>query len=549
MLSLLSLLAAPVHAEETDLVYFVLVDRFDNGDPGNDDTIDRADPHAFHGGDLAGITRRLPYLYGLGVRTLWISPVFTMRTEPFHGHGAFHGYWVEDLGSVEPRFGGEDDLIALSEAAEAAGIRLVLDMVYNHTSFDAPLLTQQPDWFHSDGSIEDWDDPMQLIRGQVHGLPDLAQERPEVYDFLLEHSLHWGRTLSADGFRIDAVRHMPNDFFHALSADLKAQLGEDFWLLGEDFQGDAQQLSQTFRDGRFDAMFDFPLRYAMVDVICHGAHPGRLAATLSQDSLYDDPAGLVTFLDNHDLPRIASECSGERWRVETALLTLFALRGTPSITYGTEWLLDGPGEPENRADMPWQARGPLADTLTALAAFRAEHPFLATAEVQIRSLEDDLLWLSLLGAGESAQLILNTSEQPIALGAGAWTGMLIAEGGTVVPVEDIIPPRSAALAYAVSSHSEPWAEASVRVQIRAAGKLRRGEKLVVVGAGEALGDWDPARGLELPATLQQPPGTVMAYKLVRIDREGVVHWEERENRYALVGGEGMRIRASWEAEQ
>ncbi|MFT5679108.1 MAG: hypothetical protein ACI8RZ_000012 [Myxococcota bacterium] len=527
---------------ESDLVYFVLVDRFDNGDATNDDTIDLADPHAFHGGDLAGVTRRLPYLYDLGVRTIWLSPVFTMRTEKFHSHGAFHGYWIEDLGSIEPRFGGDEALIALADAVEEAGIRLILDMVYNHTSFDAPLVTQRPDWFHSDGSIENWDDPVELINGQVHGLPDLAQENPEVYEYLLRHSLHWGRTLSADGFRIDAVRHMPNDFFHSLSTDLKEELGADFWLLGEDFQGDPVQLSSTFRDGGFDAMFDFPLRYALVDVICHGTHPGRLASTLSADHLYDDPAGLVTFLDNHDLPRLASECGGERWRVEAALMALFALRGTPSITYGTEWMLDGPGEPENRADMPWQTRGPLADTLATLAALRAEHPFLTDAEIRIGSLEDDRLELWLLGKSQSARLILNLGTRPLTT-EGA--GVLVGEGGTLREFEGTVPSRSAALLFSSSTHL-PWPDETVSVHIDVQAKRRRGEQLVVVGAGEALGDWDPARGIPLPASIKQPLGSVMAYKLVRIDRKGVAHWEERENRYAVVGEEDMRIEALWE---
>jgi glycosidase len=525
------------------IVYFVLVDRFDNGDPDNDDTIDVTDPQAFHGGDLAGVTRRLPYLHDLGVRTIWLSPVFTMRTEKFHGHGAFHGYWVEDLGSIEPRFGGEAALVALAEAAEALGIRLILDMVYNHTAFDAPLVTSHPDWFHDDGGIEDWNDPVQLVRGRVHGLPDLAQERPEVYDYLLQQSLRWGRTLSADGFRIDAVRHMSDDFFHALSADLKAELGADFWLLGEDFEGDARQLSQTFRAGGFDAMFDFPLRYALVDVVCHGAHPGRLASTLALDDLYDNPAGLVTFLDNHDLPRIASECGGDRGRVGVALLTLFALRGTPAITYGTEWLLEGPGEPENRADMPWEGRGPLADTLADLAALRAANPWLADATVTVEALDAEVLRLRLIGSGKSARLIVNLSASTTVMAAGS--GVRIGADAALTAADGTVPPGAAALLLDddAAATAEPVA---VRLRVRAPGRLPRGERMVLVGAGEALGSWDPAQGVALPATITLPAGSVMAYKLVRIDADGAAHWEQTDNRYTLVAPGLKRIEARWE---
>ena len=543
---MLPLLAAAALAEEpqSDLVYFVLVDRFDNGDPDNDDTIDLADPHAFHGGDLAGITRRLPYLHALGVRTLWLSPVFNMRTENFHGHGAFHGYWVEDFDRIEARFGGDEDMLALAEAAEAAGIRLVLDMVYNHTSFDAPRLSTHPHWFHEEGTIEDWNDPQELTRGQVHGLPDLAQEEPEVYAYLLERSLHWAQTLSADGFRIDAVRHMPNDFFHALSADLKAELGSEFWLLGEDFQGNARLLSETFREGGFDAMFDFPVRYALVDVVCGGAHAGRLASTLSLDGLYDDPSGLVTFLDNHDLPRIASECGGDRGRVELALVTMFALRGTPAITYGTEWLLDGPGEPENRADMPWDERGPLADTITTLAALRAEHPFLSDAPARIEHLDRDQLRLRIYGETQTALLILNLGDRPLPI-SGDWQGVVATVGASLTSTSGPIPPRSGALLFSEQSDTLPESK-TVRIAIRHAGKQRRGEQLVLVGAGEALGSWDPAKGIALPAVIEQPAGSVLSYKLVRIDRDGQVHWEQTDNRYLLVDSKRMRIKLAWE---
>ena len=88
-----------------DSIYFVLVDRFANGDPSNDGVVDRADPQAFHGGDLQGVLEHLDDLQRLGVGAVWLSPVFKMRTEKLHGHGAYHGYWVDDFTSVDPRFG------------------------------------------------------------------------------------------------------------------------------------------------------------------------------------------------------------------------------------------------------------------------------------------------------------------------------------------------------------------------------------------------------------------------------------------------------------
>ena len=96
-----------------DLLYLVLVDRFANGDPSNDANADPADPSAFHGGDLQGVTDRLDALVELGVTAIWLTPVFETQSTPFHGHGAFHGYWVDDLDTVDGWVGGEAALVDL----------------------------------------------------------------------------------------------------------------------------------------------------------------------------------------------------------------------------------------------------------------------------------------------------------------------------------------------------------------------------------------------------------------------------------------------------
>ncbi len=166
-------------------IYFVLLDRFSDGDLKNDEQVDRRDPEAFHGGDLQGVLGRLDDLQKLGVQTLWLSPVFATRHDKFYGHGAYHGYWVEDLNRVEPRFGDEALLEKLSHELHRRGMKLLLDLVLNHVAFDSPLLKAHPDWFHHNGSIEDWDDPTQLETRDVNGLPDLAQENEQVYQMLL----------------------------------------------------------------------------------------------------------------------------------------------------------------------------------------------------------------------------------------------------------------------------------------------------------------------------------------------------------------------------
>lgn len=525
------LAAAP--PPEGGLIYFALVDRFADGLPDAEAATDRDDPHAWHGGDLPGVEARLAHLASLGVSTVWLSPVFRSRQDTFHGHGAFHGYWVEDMDHVEPRFGGDAALASLAGAAAQHDISLVLDMVYNHVSFDSPMLEAHPDWFHPPRTIEDWDDPFELVNHQVHGLPDLAQEDDAVYHYLLGRSLYWARTADAAGFRIDAVRHIPQDFLHQLSADLKADRGDDFWLLGEDFQGDPVALSESFRSGGFDAMFDFPLRYAMVDVFCKDTHPGRLAAVLSMDRLYDDPHGLVTFLDNHDLPRIASECGGEQRRVEAALLFMFAMRGTPSISWGTEWMVEGPGEPDNRADTPWSEPPVLADTIRQLQQLRVAHPALSSraARTRVAAVSPEQLTLLRSVGGESAQIIVNRGPSPIDLpsSGGGWAvagagGLSIGDGPPPA-----IPPGGTGVVFGAEGLPEP-APATVRLV---------GGEGILVGSGPELGNWSPDRGVPLRggAAVVVPSGTVMEWKIVTRGPDGAVIWPDGGNHYTLVDGD------------
>ena len=165
---------APRAPDAADAIYFVMVDRFENGDPTNDGNIAPNDPQGWHGGDLQGIVQRLDTISEMGFKTLWLSPIHNGRDTNFHEWGAYHGYWVHDLASVHPPFGTYDDVRELSQALEERGMRLMLDVVFNHTGFDAPRRKSHPQWFHDTPSIENWADPVESVTHQVHGLPDLA---------------------------------------------------------------------------------------------------------------------------------------------------------------------------------------------------------------------------------------------------------------------------------------------------------------------------------------------------------------------------------------
>jgi len=537
-----------------DLIYFVMVDRFANGDPGNDVEIDLDDPTAFHGGDIQGVIDRLDYLQDLGVRTVWLSPVFQMRTDKFFEWGAFHGYWTQDLTRVEPRFGDEALLAQLSDELHERDMRLLLDVVWNHVSFEAPLKHEHPSWFHTDGGIDDWNDPFELVNHEVHGLPDYAQENPEVYAYLRDSSLQWVRAVRPDGFRVDAVRHMPTDFLAGISADLRAEAGDGFFLLGEDFQGDPVALAETYEQGGFGSMFDFPMHYAMLDVFCDDRHPGRLAAMLSGDGAYPDAQKLVTFLDNHDLPRITSRCHGDLGRVRKALAFQLTTRGIPAITWGLEAGLEGAGEPENRADMVFDSGHPLEDDLRTLLAFRRRHPALMEGVTQEPFSADGIVGYKRVADQELAIITLRDPQREgrVELAPGFGEVLLVddeirvIEAGAVDAPRVITVPPGALLVVTEPNPKQtlrPTASTPVRVVVRDA-PLEPGDELILTGSGRGLGNWNPAEPAGVFARaddawvleLELSSASVVEIKLVIRRADGSMAWQDGENRYLSVPG-------------
>lgn len=517
--------AARVSGVDARPWYFVMVDRFANGDPANDAAIDPGDPQAFHGGDLRGLIDHLDALQSLGVGTVWVSPVFAMRTEPFHGYGAFHGYWTYALDRLEPRFGAISTLRELRDALHARGMRLVLDLVLNHVGPDAPLTREHPEWFHHQGGLEDWNDPVQLTTHDVQGLPDLAQEQPEVYAHLLAATRGWLETIAPDGFRLDAVKHVPLPLWRRFSEDTGVARRGGAWV-GELFDGSPATLAEAWRAGGFTSLFDFPLRGALDDVFCAGRPPSVLGTVLSLDRLYPDPAALVTLADNHDLPRLASRCHGDLGAMASALAFLYAVRGVPCLTWGTEVPLEGAGEPENRADMRFEGQR-LRGLLVALAALRSEHPALRHGSMR------------LVEATERRLVVERLSEEEVVrvtVGKGAL--------GEPTPGFSTVPlPLADAVRLEFRRGDFASASAIADAQWRRAGRTREVRVRVaeprarVVGSAPEVGSWGPAQSLaprDGVASLRLPVNSVVELKLVRPDGAGAFAWSSGDNTTVFV---------------
>lgn len=543
--------------EGADGIYFVMVDRHRNGDPSNDADADPADPQAFHGGDLRGLIDDLDRIAGLGFRSVWLTPVWDTRDERIGEWGAFHGYWVEDPGAVEPRFGTEAELVELSAELRRRDMGLIVDFVANHVAPGTALLEDKPSWFHRNGDIEDWNDREEAITHDVHGLPDLAQENPEVADWLVGHALSWKERLRPEGFRLDAVRHVDPVFW----SQLNKALGEDVLTVGEFFDGSPEAVASWWDEGTFSGMFDFPLHYALTDVFCEDAPVGRLAAMLSRDRVYPDASRLVTFLDNHDLPRLASRCSRED--MAGALSALLALRGRPSISWGTELPLNGAEEPGNRADFDWDAERRFEKQIALGLRMRAQHPALRASTRQFVQLDDDVVaWVQSDGEGV-AFVVVNrgddaaTAELPELV--EDWTDPTVRRA-----LDGVLDVPAGSVGIAVSNGAgdqrmAEWvnlarSEEKVAITVRLKGaSLAEFDEVLLVGASEELGGWNPDTavpttrdGQDFVATVEVPSGDVLEFKFVTRQDGGGVVWEDRPNRYHLVRGKD-EVTARWEA--
>lgn len=387
-----------------EVLYFAMTDRFENGDKSNDGNIDPEDPERFHGGDWKGITNKLDDLKDLGVTALWISPT-TKNDRDFFGKDGFHGYWPMDFKETEPGFGTMDELKELVSTAHDKGMKVLIDLVLNHTGYNHPW-TKDPqtraEKFH-DPDLRFQDD---MINGSLFGLPDLAQERPEVADGLIDMAKFWARETGCDGFRLDAIMHLPSDFQKRFVAEMKEEFGDDFFVLGEAYTGPPSRLAEFQQNGDMDSVYDFSFSEAVRNVAGHNEDhnfitrwlefrklkdefPGeayrikkskpdarQLSELFAQDKVYDDPRSLVTLVENHDMPRFITAAGPEaKEKFKQALALEFTVRGIPLLYYGAE---DGMGLQENdlRADKRHGDDPEMRDFVKTLAHLRHDSPAL-----------------------------------------------------------------------------------------------------------------------------------------------------------------------------
>lgn len=417
-----------------DVLYMLMPDRFASGRTDNDQIKgmrayrnDRSQPSLRHGGDLEGIRQHLDYFKELGVTALWFTPVLE-NNSPDHGtQSTYHGYATTDYYRVDPRFGSNDEYRRLCDEAHAKGIKIVMDMIFNHSGFEHPWVSDMPakDWFNTpewllsenqanavdletmDGSAKVNDKYLQTsykltpvvdpyasevdMRETVDGwfvpsMPDLNQRNPHVIKYLIQNSIWWIETVGIDGIRMDTYPY----------ADRKAMalwmrvLGEEypnFNTVGETWVTEPAYTAAWQKDSKLSDINSYlptVMDFAFYDRINQAKHEetdawwngfNRIYNSLVYDYLYDDPSHVMAFLDNHDTDRFLGN-GKDSTALRQALALLLTVNRIPQLYYGTEILMNGTKQITDgnvRKDFPGGFPGDAANKFTREGRTKAEN--------------------------------------------------------------------------------------------------------------------------------------------------------------------------------
>lgn len=343
----------------------------------------------FYGGDLKGITEKLPYLQELGISGIYLTPIFLSSSN--------HKYNTYSYETIDPDFGTEADLMELVETAHSLGIRVMLDAVFNHSGTEfAPwqdVVEKGPasaywDWFF----VNKWPLP-KTSKGTQNGnfysfaftssMPKLNTNNPEVADYFLRRCRYWAEHWKIDGIRFDVGNEVSHSFLKHLHRGLKA-VNPDLFLLGEIWNDSIQWL----QGDEYDSVMNYPFLESIHNFWLGKQGAKELMYALNRCyTLYPEQVNgaLFNFLDTHDTMRVATRC-GDPDVFFQQLTLLMTLPGSACMYYGTEIALEGGNDPDCRRPMPWQEieRGDhnaVLKDVHALIALRNAHPQLRRGRI------------------------------------------------------------------------------------------------------------------------------------------------------------------------
>jgi len=533
-----------------ETLYFLVVDRFNDGDPENSEgpnpelyDPDNQDWGKYWGGDLQGIIDKLDYLKNLGVTALWLTPLFEQVEALFIGSAAVHGYWIKDFKRLNPRFIHKDDNPSLNKTQETKdtvfdklidelhkrNMKLVLDIVCNHSNPDfsgkkgelyddgvkiADFNDDKNNWYHHYGIVTNWEDEWQVQNCELSGLATFNENNIEYRNYIKSAIKQW-LDRGVDALRVDTVKHMPIWFWQEFNGDIQTYK-PDVFIFGEwIYSSPLSDRSVEFANDSGMSILDFGLAIAIRQALATGDSGGfhLVQEVFDQDYRYNSATELITFIDNHDMHRFQT-LNSDPEILRLAIALIMTSRGIPCIYYGTEQYLHndtngnsdpyGNNDPYNRPMMEsWDTDTPLYRDIRLLSGLRRLNPAVSmgsqwqkylTPDVYcyVRRYRDSLLFVA-MNRGEPVKLEAIETELP----EGEHTDVLSRRKFEVTDgyLHDLeLDSREVIVISHVGERVK--GQTIVRVQVNGV-ETHPGEIVVVTGDCPELGNWDIAKAYPL----------------------------------------------------
>ena len=375
-----------------DVLYMLMPDRFAQGAHHqkqvkgmNTYKEDRTQPSLRHGGDLEGIREHLDYFKELGVTALWFTPVLENNSpDNANGFSTYHGYATTDYYRVDPRFGTNEDYRQLADAAHQKGLKIVMDMIFNHCGFEHPWVADMPskDWFNtpewlkeSKGTSTPTKSYLQTsykltpvkdpyaskidLKETVDGwfvptMPDLNQCNPHVMTYLIQNSIWWIETVGIDGIRMDTYPYADAKGMARWMKTLDEEY-PNFNTVGETWVTEPAYTAAWQKDSKLSADNSYlktVMDFSFFDKLNQAKHEetdawwnglNRIYNSFVYDYLYPNPSSVMAFIDNHDTDRYLGN-GQDSLSLKQALALLLTVNRIPQLYYGTEILMNGTKE-------------------------------------------------------------------------------------------------------------------------------------------------------------------------------------------------------------
>lgn len=418
-----------------DVLYMLMPDRFANGSVKNDQLkgmntyrVDRSEPSLRHGGDLEGIRQHLDYFNQLGVTALWLTPVLENNSPDNNKYSTYHGYATTDYYKVDPRFGTNDEYRKLVAEAHQHGLKVVMDMIFNHCGFEHPWVSDMPskDWFNTPEWLEETKNVgRDATTGQPNGtpaandkylqtsykltpvldpyaskvdfhetvdgwfvpsMPDLNQRNPHVIRYLIQNSEWWIESVGIDGIRMDTYPYADRDAMALWMKTLDEEY-PNFNTVGETWVTEPAYTAAWQKDSRLtdrNSYLKTVMDFSFFDKLNQAKSEetddwwkgfNRVYNSLCYDYLYANPSSVLAFVENHDTDRFLGN-GKDSTALKQAYALLLTIKRTPQLYYGTELLMNGTKEVTDgnvRKDFPGGFPGDVHNCFSAAGRTKAEN--------------------------------------------------------------------------------------------------------------------------------------------------------------------------------